>query len=403
MKSINRLLNLPKKQKENFFLWGPRQTGKSSLLKKEYSDAFYVDLLKTSTYLKYLEKPWLLREELQEYVLSHGKKELKYPVVIDEVQRVPLLLDEVHWMIENLGLGFALCGSSARKVKRGHANLLGGRAVRYELFGLSAAELKDDFDLNTMLNNGYLPRHYLSGKPFKLLDAYVKDYLKEEIKDEALVRNIPHFSTFLNTASLSDTELINYTNIARECGVSSNTVKEYFQILVDTLLGRFLPAFTKRPKRRVIQSPKFYFADVGIVNYLAKRGTLQPHSELYGKAFENWVFHELNVYNSYNDKFWDLSYWRLPSGHEVDFIVNDMEYAIEAKSSSKVHDGHLKGLREIINDHPKLKKRIVVSLVEANRLTSDKIEIINYQTFIKRLWSHSLLRPSEKLESLLQR
>ena len=390
MKDIKRLLELSRNPKESFFLWGSRQTGKSSLLKKSYPNTVYIDLLKTSDYLKYLEKPWLLREELKEYISLKEKKILNSPIIIDEIQRVPVLLDEVHWLIENLGLKFALCGSSARKIRRGHANLLGGRAIRHELFGLSAAELKKEFDLNKMLNAGCLPRHYLNTNSFKLIDAYVKDYLKEEISNEALVRSIPSFSNFLNMASLSDTELVNYTNIARECGVSSNTVKEYFQILVDTLLGRFLPAFTKRPKRRVIQSPKFYFADVGVVNYLAKRGKLEPQSELYGKAFETWVFHELNVYNSYNDKFWDFSYWRLPSGMEVDFIVNDMEYATEAKSSSKVHDSHLKGLRELVKDQPKVKNRIVVSLVGTDRLTNDGIRILGAESFIRKLWNNNL-------------
>lgn len=389
MNEIKRLLKLPNDPKESFFLWGPRQTGKSFLLKELYPDSFYVDLLKTSEYLKYLEQPWLLREELQSIIKSK-KSKLNKPVVIDEVQRVPLLLDEVHWLIENEKLVFVLCGSSARKVKHSRANLLGGRALRYELHGLSAQELKGKFNLLKLLNTGYIPRHYLSESSNVRLEAYVQNYLKEEIANEALVRNIPAFSNFLSIASLSDTELVNYVNIARECGVSANTVKEYFQILEDTLLGKFLPSYTKRPKRRVIQAPKFYFFDVGIVNFLAKRKSLEPGAELFGKAFENWVFHELSTYNSYKKKFWDLSYWRLASGIEIDFVINDMEYVVEAKASSKIHDGHFKGIREVIIDHPRIKKRVIVSLIETNRLTADGIHIIGAKSFINKLWSNEL-------------
>ena len=232
-----------------------------------------------------------------------------------------------------VGCTLALCGSSARKVKRGQANLLGGRAVRYELYGLIAREIGRDFNLDRMLNHGYLPRIYESDRPQRLLNAYVADYLREEVAAEDLTRNLPIFSEFLNVAVLSDAELVNFSTIALDCGVSSHTIKGYFQILEDTLLGRWLPAYTKRPKRRVITAPKFYFADVGMVNHLAKRGGLQAGSELYGKAFENWVFHELSAHNAYSETFATLSYWRLASGIEVDFIVNDMQLAIEAKAS----------------------------------------------------------------------
>ena len=382
-----RLLKLPKELKESFFLWGPRQAGKSTLLKATYPGAKYLDFLKNEECIKYLERPQQLREEL----IALNKKEITNPVVIDEVQKVPAILDEIHWLIENLRVKFALCGSSARKLKRGKANLLGGRAVRYEMYGLSAYELQKDFNLTTMLNKGYLPRHYLSTNTKQLVDSYVEDYLKEEIADEGLSRNLPAFSSFLYSAALSDTEIVNFSNIARDCGVSSPTVKEHFQILVDTLIAKFLPAYIRRPKRRVIQAPKFYFFDVGIVNYLTKRNNIEPKSELFGKAFENWVFHELNVYNSYNEKYYDFSYWKLASGIEVDFIVNDMQYAIEAKASEKITDNHLKGLRELIKDHKSIKKRIVISLEKEKRLTSDKIYIYPYQKFISELWSGILL------------
>lgn len=387
--NIERALKLPKKPNQSFFLWGPRKTGKSTLLQSTYPEAKFINLLETDTFIKYLNEPWQLRKEI-EYELEKDVLNKKMPVVIDEVQRVPLLLDEVHLMIEKYNLHFVLCGSSARKVKRGRANLLGGRALRYELFGFSAFELKENFSLEQALNSGYIPKHYLNKNYKKQIKSYISDYLKEEIAEEALVRNIPLFSNFLGAVSLSDGEIINLSNIASDCGIAVNTVKSHFEILEDTLLGSFLPAFRKRPKRRIIQSPKFYFFDVGLVNHLAKRGVLQAGSELFGKAFENWVFHELKSYNSYTDAEWDISYWRLSTGVEVDFIINDMEIAIEVKAKEKITNNDLKGLRELKKEHPRIKKCLIVSLVKNNSLTEDKIEIINHQMFIKRLWSHCL-------------
>jgi uncharacterized protein len=366
---FTRSLRLPKAGTETFFLWGPRQTGKTTLLAAAYPQALWIDLLKAENFRRYLQNPEYLRAELA------TEKSVRQ-VVIDEVQKVPQLLDEAHWLHENRAVHFALCGSSARKVKRGQANLLGGRAVRYELHGLTAAEIGKDFDLNRILNHGFLPRIYLSNAPRRLLNSYVADYLKEEVAAEGLVRNLPVFSEFLNVASLSDTELVNFSTIARDCGVSSHTIKGYFQILEDTLLGRWLPAYTKRPKRRVIGAPKFFFTDVGVVNHLAKRGEILPGSELYGKAFENWIFHELSAYNAYSEAFANLSYWRLASGIEVDFVVNNMEVAIEAKASPKISADHLRGLRALIQDYPHVKKRIIVCLEAKSRRTEDGILVL---------------------------
>jgi predicted AAA+ superfamily ATPase len=380
---FKRILTLPPPGKETFFLWGPRQAGKTTLLRQTYPQAYWIDLLKAEEFRRYTEHPELLRQELS--VLSRGTEPPF--VVIDEVQKVPQVLDEVHWLMENRGVQFGLCGSSARKVKRGHANLLGGRAIRYEIFGLVSAELEKDFNLIRLLNHGYLPKHYLSDRPIRVLNSYVADYLKEEVAAEGLVRNLPTFSEFLNISALSDSELVNFSNIARECSVSSHTIKGYFEILVDTLIGRWLPAYRKRPKRRVIGAPKFYFYDVGVVNFLARRKELEPGNELFGKAFENWVFHELNAYNAYKETYADLSYWRLASGIEVDFIINDMETAIEAKSSNKITSDALKGLRHLKFDHPTVKKRIIVSLEKKERRTEDDILILPYDNFVSRLWS----------------
>jgi predicted AAA+ superfamily ATPase len=297
----------------------------------------------------------------------------------------------VHWLIENRGLHFALCGSSARKVKRGGANLLGGRAMRYELHGLLAGELEREFDLDRMLNHGYLPRIYQGSRPKRMLDSYIADYLKEEVAAEGLVRNLPTFSDFLDVAALRDAEIVNFSNIARECGVSSHTTKSHFGILEDTLLGRWLPAHRKRPKRRVIGAPKFYFSDVGVVNRLARRGELLPGSELYGEAFENWLFHELSAFVSYQEFDGDLCYWRLASGIEVDFVLGDMQLAIEAKSGTRITRDHLKGLRSLVEDQPRVKRRIVVCREPRARKTDDGIEILPAAAFVRRLWNGDLV------------
>ena len=379
---LRRGLHLPAAGTETFFLWGPRQTGKTTLLREAYPDAYWVDLLKADEFRRYTERPELLRQELD-------ARPAPAHVVIDEIQKVPALLDEVHWLIERRGIRFALCGSSARKVRRGAANLLGGRAIRYELFGLTAEELGGAFDLDRVLNHGYLPRVYIAERPQRLLSAYVADYLKEEIAAEGLVRNLPAFSTFLDVAALSDGSLVNFSNIARDCGVSAPAVKGYFEILEDTLLGRWLPAYTKRAKRRVIAAPKFYFTDVGVVNQLAHRGVLVRRGELYGKAFENWIHHELTAHIAYRELDVQLAYWRVASGIEVDFVVGDL--AIEAKASERISVDHLKGLRAIAQDQPRFRRRMVVCLETKRRQTEDGIEVLPVASFLEDLRRGRLL------------
>lgn len=386
---ISRRLSLPRPPRESFFLWGSRQVGKSTWLGHSYPDATFIDLLDTEQQLEYRTRPALLRERLAH--LHRGSL-----VVIDEVQKVPALLDEVHWLIEGERLVFALSGSSARKVRRGHANLLGGRALRLEMYGLVSAELGRDFELTRMLNHGYLPRHYLAADSGayahpRLIKAYVQDYLKEEVLAEALIRSLPAFSAFLSAAALSDGDLVNAANIARDCAVSAPTVREYFQILVDTLLGRWVPAYAKRPKRRVISSPKFYFADVGVVNHLARRGRVEPGGELFGKAFENWICHELHAHREYTGADHDISYWRLPSGIEVDFLLTPAWVAVEAKAVDHPSSDHLRGLRELARDQPAVKRRILVCLERRARRTEDGIEILPYRRFVEALWGGELV------------
>ena len=378
-----RLLNLPKTPKQSLFLWGPRQTGKTTLLKQTYPDAYRIDLLKSEILLRYLKQPSIFREEIMALPLSKL-------IVVDEIQKVPALLDEIHYLIQEQKRVFIMCGSSARKVRRGHANLLGGRAIRFELLGLSAKELGKHFKLEHMLNAGPLPNHYDNPKPARAIQSYVDDYLRAEILQEGLVRNLPVFSDFLRMAAIGDTEVINLSNIARESGVSVATVRDHYGILVDTLMGYFLPAYTMRAKRRTIHAPKFYFEDIGVVNYLAKRGCVEKGSELFGKAFENWVFHELSVHSRYTEKFYDISYWRLTTGIEVDFVLGKAKIAIEAKGKEHIGTHDLKGLNEFKNEHPEVKQLIVVSLEKSARLTKSGILILPYREFIEKLWQDEL-------------
>jgi predicted AAA+ superfamily ATPase len=369
------------------FLWGPRQTGKSTLLKFLFPQASRYDLLLSTDYQRLLRAPYLIHEECRAAGLDAVSQQ--DPIIIDEIQKIPALLDEVHWLIENKGLRFILCGSSARKLKRGHANLLGGRAIRYELFPLVSDEIPD-FSLTKALNSGLIPRHYESAEPRRYIQSYVGDYLKEEIAAEALTRNVPAFSRFLEVAALSNGEILNYSNIASECGISSPTVKEYFQILEDTLIGRQLPAFRKKKKRRLVKSPKFFFFDLSPVIHLSRRGKVVPGSELFGRAFEHFIWMEITAYASYSDLFFPIAYWRTSSGFEVDFILGDHEIAVEVKSAKTARSAHLKGLRRIKEEYA-VRRSILISLDSKPRKTEDNIEIFPWKIFLEKLWSGEII------------
>jgi predicted AAA+ superfamily ATPase len=373
---------LDKNPTQSTFLWGARQTGKSTLLRHLYPDAHYYDLLKTDVYLRLLSRPALLREELPPQA-QH--------VIIDEFQKVPLLLNEVHGLIESRSLVFTLSGSSARKLRQTDTHLLGGRALKKILYGFSAHELGASFNLPTLLTKGYLPRHYFADNYREQLAAYVDDYFSEEIKNEGLVRNLPSFSGFLKTAAFSDGEMVNYSTIARDAGVSSHTIREYFAILVDTLMGQFVPAYQENAKRRTQKAPKFYFSNLGVVNHLSQRFSFAESSPAFGKAFENWVFHELSCYAEYSRKRFPICYWRLSTGVEVDFILGDMEIAIEAKASQLVNHNHLKNLVELNKDYPTIKKAYVVSLDATRRYLHPKLEVLPYLDFITLLWSGEII------------
>lgn len=374
-------LILPKGQ--SAFLWGPRKTGKTTYLSEHFPKSQVINLLESDVYLRYSKEPHLFREEI---IYQFKERTLKVPVVVDEIQKIPALLDEVHLLIEKYKIPFVLCGSSARKLKRVGANLLGGRAWRYELHPLSFSEIGEKFDLLRALNAGLIPPHYLSTNSEKSLESYVHDYLKEEIQQEALVRNLVAFSRFLDAVAFSNGEMINYSNIGRDCGVDSKTVKEYYQILVDTLLGFLLEPFRRQRKRKIIlETPKFYFCDVGLTTYLSRRRIMAAKGPEFGHAFEHFLFMELIAYRSYAEKNIPITYWRTIKGDEVDFVLDDGKIAIEVKGTDKVSGQDLAGIRKFSEEH-RPKKKILVCQSPAPRLFDDGTEVLPWKVFLKKLW-----------------
>ncbi len=359
------------------FLWGARQTGKTTFLHDRHPGARFYDLLDTSLSAELSVRPRLLREE----VLA----ERPGLVVIDEVQHVPPLLEEVHWLLENTAAHFILCGSSARKLRRRSRNLLGGRAVDFFMLPLTSHEI-GAVDLPRLLQYGALPAHYLVDDPAPLLKAYVHNYIKAEVIDESATRNIPAFSRFLQTAGLCNGQQINYANFARETGVSASTARNYFQILEDTLLGFTLEPWRRRQKRRLVETAKFYLFDVGVANQLHPESQIvAPGSDRFGRAFEHFVLNELRAYLSYERLDFPLSYWRTSSGFEVDIIVGDMELAIECKSNRETRTADLKGLRALSEEN-KTRRKLVVSRDRKRRTTDDGIEIVPWHEFCEELW-----------------
>ncbi|MBQ6211069.1 MAG: ATP-binding protein [Prevotella sp.] len=380
---LQRILSLEEIQTDSIFLWGARQTGKSTLLHTLFPNARYYDLLKPNEYVRLHRNPEILIEETE----MADKGEV---IIIDEVQKIPALLDAVHWLMTNKELRFILCGSSVRKLYRCGANLLGGRAIRKTLYPLVSAEIPD-FDIHRALNHGMLPRHYLAASPQKRLQAYIGEYLHQEIIEESIVRKLNSFTRFLEVAALSDTEIVNYTNIAQDCGIAAVTVKEYFSILQETLLGFFVPAYSKVVKRRVIQAPKFYYFDVAIPNYLLGRKGIEPGTDVYGHALEHLIVQELKAYLGYRESDKKLSYWHtLDNRYEVDAIIGEAEYAIEVKSTTFAKSEHFKGLKAFGGEYPDA-KLILVSMDETPR-KKDSIEIWPAKDFLKRLWQDQVIQ-----------
>jgi uncharacterized protein len=379
---LNRRQLFVNNDSESFFIWGARQSGKSTLLKELYPNSLVFDLLLSDEYRRLLNNPALFREK----ILFENPQ---LPIIVDEIQKLPILLDEVHWLIVNKGYQFILSGSSPRKIIKQGANLLGGRALRYELYPLSYSEIPA-FDLQKALNHGLLPRHYLKQNPSALLEAYITNYLEDEIVSETKIRNIDIFSRFLNKAAISNGEMINYTNIARECGISSNSIKEYFQILQDTLIGNFVQPYQKNPKRRVVGTPKFYFFDIGVVNQLLNRKNISPNSYEYGAAFEHFIYHELRCYSHYSGKKFPITFWRTSSQLEVDFILGDNEIAIEVKSTDNLQEKHAKNLIAFEEEYT-CKAKYIVSHDEMNRVQTNGVTILHWRTFLDKLWAGNVI------------
>jgi len=355
---------------------GPRQTGKSWLINKNLSKYRVYDLLDSEVYLTLSRNPKRLEEEL---------KPNEKIIIIDEIQKIPSLLNEVHRLIEKYDIHFLLTGSSARKLRQGGTNLLGGRARSKHLHPFIFWELKEHFDLLKALNYGLIPSIYFSDEPEEDLKAYAGDYLKEEIAAEGLTRNVSAFSRFLEVAALCNGLMLNYSKISNDAQVPCSTVQEYFHILRDTLIGFNVPAWKKSLKRKSISTSKFYFFDVGIVRYLQNRSLLKNGSPEFGNAFETYFAHELKTFVDYTG-LKQLSYWRSKSGYEVDFIIDDT-IAIEVKAKKNISLRDLRGMMALKEEN-KIKHYVVVSLEKRSRQING-IHILPWDEFLQGLWTGS--------------
>lgn len=377
----HRIFDVENRLDEAMFLFGARQTGKSTLLKERFPKAIYIDLLKSDVRNRFKQHP----EEFRESLLRYPPKTL---VIVDEIQKVPDLLDEVHWLMVEKGLWFILSGSSARKIKKSGANNLGGRAIPETLFPLVSAEIPD-FDIERAIQNGMIPRHYMVANARNRMRAYIDLYVKEEIIEEALVQNVDEFIRFMEVAAIMDGEILNYENVASDCGVSANTVKAYYKILVDTLLGFEVPAYRKVIKRKLYKSPRFYYFDIGIANHLTKRYQLAPKTPEYGHAFEHLIIQEIVAYLAYTNSDEELTYWHTYENIEVDAIIGDARVAIEIKSTDHVDHDDKKGIMEFAKEHPNA-KQILVSRDRISR-RSGNVDLYYVTDFFKALWAGEII------------
>lgn len=377
----HRIFDIENRLDEAMFLFGGRQTGKSTLLKERFPKAVYIDLLKSDVRNRFKQHP----EEFRESLLRYPPETL---VIVDEIQKVPDLLDEVHWLMVEKGLWFILSGSSARKIKKSGANNLGGRAIPETLFPLVSAEIPD-FDLERAVQNGMIPRHYMVANARNRMRAYIDLYLKEEIIEEALVQNVDEFVRFMEVAAIMDGEILNYENVASDCEVSANTVKAYYKILVDTLLGFEVPAYRKVIKRKLYKSPRFYYFDVGIANHLTKRYHLAPKTPEYGHAFEHLIMQEIVAYLGYTNSDEELTYWHTYENLEVDAVIGDARVAIEIKSKEHIDHDDKKGVTEFAKEHPDT-KQIIVSRDRISR-RSGNVDLYYVTDFFKALWAGEII------------
>lgn len=394
MDSYSRYLKLNIKRKQSIFLWGARKTGKSTYLRHRFAKSIFIDFLDTDVFYEYSKRAALLRE----IVLNLPENKRDLPIIVDEVQKVPAVMDEVHWLIENSDTTFILCGSSSRSLKRKGSNLLGGRALRYNFYPLVYPEIKEDFDLLRIFNDGLIPPHYGNDDAYMLLKSYVQDYLTEEVRIEGYVRNITAFSRFFDSTRFSCGEMVNYSNIARDVGIDAKTIKEYYQILVDMLVGYLIYPYVKKVSRNIIShTPKFYYFDVGLANRIARSKVKEMAGIAAGKSLENYVLMELIAYIGLNALDHEVFYWRTNTGLEVDFIVSDQitaPIALEVKISTMVHNTELKGLKAFLGEQG-LAIGYVICLERMSRkiILDDNraIIILPIQEFLEKLWAGKLI------------
>lgn len=334
------------------FIFGPRGTGKSTWIKKNFPDAYAIDLLESEKFIELSANPQRLEQSIPE-----GKT----TIVIDEIQRVPDILNEVHRLIEKNHYRFILTGSSARKLRRKNVNLLAGRALTYSFYPLTALELGKDFNLQHSLRYGHLPCAYTEPDPKKYLESYIQTYLREEVQQEGLVRNLGSFVRFLEIASFSQGSILNMSSIARECSIERKVVENYFGIIEDLLIAYKVPVFTKKAKRRMIAHQKFYFFDSGVYQALRPRGPLDTTEEIEGASAETLLFQELRAVNEYCNLGYQIFYWHTAENEEVDFILygeNGIK-AFEIKRTSRVNDEMFRGLELFLKDYPMSKAFLI--------------------------------------------
>ncbi len=379
---INRILKLP--TDKSFFLFGPRQTGKTTLINSIFKDKVYkINLLQSDQFFKYSKTPSLLRREVME------KKKSITHVVIDEIQRVPELLNEVQYLIDSTSLFFIMSGSSARKLKRGYTNLLGGRAVQRFLFPFMWKEISGKTGLMHFLRFGSLPPVFLAeteADKIDLLNAYVDIYLREEIQAEGIVRKIGAFSRFLDMAASQFGEIINYSTIARECQQAVMTVKTYYEILVDTLIGSRLEPWRKSLRKRLSGHPKFYLFDNGVTNMINRYDHAISDPYLLGRLFEQFIVVETIKWIKTSRKMTNLYYWRTNTGAEVDLLMEQsgkLTGAYEIKWSKTITAAQLSGLRSFQEDHPDVPCHVICNTDEPYRLGN--ILIVNWQQFLQAI------------------
>ena len=374
---IPRLLNAAEMLRQrSCFLFGPRQTGKSTLIRQQLATLPTYNLLDEALFVRLLRHPGLIREALTPETEA---------VVIDEIQRLPALLNEVHLMIEEHGVRFFLTGSSARSLRRKGVNLLGGRARTHTLHPFVRRELGARFDLARALEFGLLPGIYFSDAPTEDLAAYAGNYVREEVAAEALVRNIGAFGRFLTVAALAHGEMVNFVNLASDSQVPPSTVREYYAILKDTFIAHELPAFAETAKRKAITTAKYYLFDIGVARHLQGRTGLAPGTPEYGSAFESYVFQEIKAYCDYH-RLQTPRYWRSKSGFEVDFVFERV--AVETKAKAVVGARDLRGLRAL-REEGVFEHYILASMEPRVRLV-DGIRILPWQVFIDELWDGAL-------------